>query len=145
MPIDLSSYTPAMRKFIRARNMAAIYVATYAGQAEPCRIAHAIDVFGHLRTMAATTAQAIEVHELVWMPSVMTAKVIEAHVHAMLSGKLVRQKWFDVPAADAIEAVNAIVGRFNFGRVFSHAELMDKMAAERLKAAAPALTVLAAG
>jgi hypothetical protein len=44
------------------------------------------------------------------VPGVMTAKVIEAHAH--LSVKLLRQKWFDCPAAEAIEIVNAIVGRF---------------------------------
>ena len=32
MPIDLSDYSPALRKFVCDRDFAAIYVATYAGQ-----------------------------------------------------------------------------------------------------------------
>jgi hypothetical protein len=68
MPINLSDYTPAMRKFIHDRDMACVYGTSDAGQTTPCRLASAVlceaaeATRSSSRSSAASTAMSVFSH-----------------------------------------------------------------------------------
>jgi hypothetical protein len=95
MRIDLDDYTPAMRRFIKTREMACVYVLSHR-VGRPCRVGHCLDVHAHVGMIRSLNAALIDVNHLLWCPGKMVAVVVENAVRNELAGHHIRQKWFDL-------------------------------------------------
>ena len=76
MPIDLADYSPSIKRFLKERGLACVYVLAHQGGA-PSKIGHALDIAARVAAIHSANPAEIETHHLLWTPGKSVAVVIE--------------------------------------------------------------------
>lgn len=110
MPIDLADYAPGVRRFLKERGLACVYVLAHQG-GRPSKIGHALDIASRVAAIQSGNPVPVETHHLLWTPGKAIAVVIEESVQREFAEQRLLGEWFDVTAADAALAVNSAAAR----------------------------------
>ena len=117
--IKLSDYSPAVLRFIKANDLAAIYVFAIASR-RPCKIGHALNLRHRHGLVQEAHAEEITIEFLTWCPSVATAALIAEDVRHRLGVNEGRAGWYNIDPAIAIETVRRACALFPSRKLLEH-------------------------
>jgi hypothetical protein len=126
--IKLSDYSPAIAKFIKANELAAIYVFAVNGRS-PCKIGHALNLRHRHGLTQEAHPETITIEFLTWCPSVATAALIAEDVRHRLGASAGRAGWFNIDPAAATDVVRKACAQFPSRGIIEHAAFIAQAAA----------------
>jgi hypothetical protein len=125
--IKLADYSPAVLRFIKTNDLAAIYVFAVAGY-RPVKIGHTINLRHRHGLTQEGSPEPITIEHLMWTPSVAVAALIAEDVRHRLGVNAGRAGWWNVEPAVAIDVVRRAAARFPSRNIFEHEAFLAKAA-----------------
>jgi hypothetical protein len=121
--ISLSDYSPTTLKFIKANDLACVFVLAVEG-GRPCKIGHALSLKYRFDQVQAQHPKVLTLEHVAWCPSAATAALIAEDISHRLAARAMNAGWYHLDVADAIAAVRKACRQFPSSRIVEHEALM---------------------
>jgi hypothetical protein len=131
--IHLSDYSPATLKFLKAHDLACVFVLAVEG-GRPCKIGHALGLKYRFDQVQSQHPKALTIEHVAWTPSAATAALIVEDISHRLAARAMNAGWYHLDVADAVAAVRKACRMFPSHRIVEHEALMLQLASRAVTA-----------
>jgi hypothetical protein len=125
--IYLSDYSPITLKFIKANDLACVFVFAVEG-GRPCKIGHALNLKYRFDQVQSQHPRQITIEHIAWTPSAATAALIAEDISHRLAARAMNGGWYHLNVVDAVAAVRRACRMFPSTRIVEHEALMLQLA-----------------
>lgn len=131
-PLDLKAYSPKKRVWIKSRGITAVYVVAPAEQ-RPVKIGYAWDLPARHVVIQTGNWNPLSVFGVVWTPGYPVAARLESVAHDRLKDRKIFGEWFDAPAGEVVELLDALCKELYPTVWFlSHHDMIEKLRKKQL-------------
>lgn len=129
--IDLGSYSPKKRSFLRECEAHCIYAICPVGADSPTKIGIALDMVQRMASIQVGNWQTLCCQFLLWAPGKEATMRLESEIHRSLKDRLISGEWFNVPAPEAKEIILKMARQFYPTlKFFEHDEMIAWLRSE---------------
>jgi hypothetical protein len=121
--ISLSDYLPTTLKFIRAHDLAGVFVLAVEG-GRPVKIGHALNLRYRFDQVQAQHPKTLTIEHVAWTPSAATAALVVEDISHRLAARAMNAGWYHLDVDDAVGAVRRACRMFPSTRIVEHEALM---------------------
>jgi hypothetical protein len=125
--INLGDYTPAIAKFIKANQLACLYVFAVHGH-RPCKVGHALNLRHRHSLIQEGHVEETTIEHLTWCPSAATAALISEDIRHRLGVSAGRAGWYNIAPDVAIETVRRACAQFPSRGILEHEAFLRQAA-----------------
>jgi hypothetical protein len=124
--IALADYSPTTLKFLKAHDLACVFVLAVEG-GRPVKIGHALNLGYRFDQVQAQHPKALTIEHVAWTPSAATAALIAEDIAHRLAARAMNAGWYHLDVADAVAAVRKACRMFPSSRIVEHEALLQQL------------------